>query len=1746
MKQILWLLLLLSSVAHAEMVDAFQGVLPVTDPAMKKSLNGEWSLKVVNGITDDKSVPLCDDSWGIIPVPGCWEAYGFCKPKYDSPNPLTGYYRTTFAVPNEWRGQRIVIRFDGVLYGYDLWINGKQAGSWRSGYNTALFDITDYLTKGEQQLAMRVISQFPGSDFDYNDDWAPNGIFRDVTLMAVPKTHLSDLTIHTKNTGEVSVDTKIANANKQTVVSHEILDAQDNVVGTSKVSNPKLWTAETPYLYTLRTTLSQKGKTLQHFEHKFGFRELTIDGTVIKLNGQPIKFRGVTSHATDPKTVKVINEELTLKDMRLMKEASVNYIRTSHYPREPRFYELADSLGFYIIDEVPFGYGDKNLEKEEFYPVLQQRAQATIRRDKNHPSVLIWSLGNENPLTDICIKLGDHVKAELDPSRPICYPQIGSYFRKFNYNFPKVADIYTPHYPTTSQVGDFYQRADRPVIFTEYLHTLGISFEDHDRQWEIIERTPCIAGGSVWEWVDQGMPFKGKKVKGSKGKKMYGYEEKVYTSESGGFEMNGNKGTDGLLYADRTPLPNYYELQHNYAQVAVIDTVFTGTLHIRNRYDFIDLKDNVTLHWSLTDGQQILAQGDFSPACAPHQTVEYPLSLSELPTDRLLLLNIDIKNRQGWTLLRQSLKLQDAPAIVSTAKASVQEMIQQGPMVRVGRKETMGERIKVKGSRIARYLQPLQNPYVKAEVSQDGDKVNYTLTPDTARYFLSEMGVAYLLDKRIDRVQWLGYGPYASYPGRQKANRYGVWALQQDDLYFEGNRMGVDAAWFSDKDGNGILITGKNLNVNFEQTDLGIVVTVNAAVSGQGPKFAQTAFGVWSNEIGTQEGTFQMMRTEAEQQLSPFSAPADIPAPFKPFRTQYDTYLMKYDAIFGNRELPTREQVGPSVMPETIAPISAPFEMPQLQRPDIPARKTTVKLNRNSMNTKAIQAAINEMARQGGGTVEIPAGEWQTGRIEVKSNVNLHLAEGATLYFSGQIKDYLPVVFTRDEGIEIYSLGAFIYAHDAENIAITGKGRIVGPSIDCEIYQKNKAKALNIEKTCLNGEMPLEDRVFDGIKNHGEVFLPKTIAPINCKNVLIEGITLDQGLYWNVVPQYCEDVIIRGVTVNSFGHGRTDGIDVESSKNVLIEYCSLDCQDDCYTMKSGRGVDGLRVNRPTENVVVRHSLALRGAGGIVCGTEVAGFVKNVYCHDCVFDGTDQAFRVKSRRTRGGGIENYFVERVRANVKYQAFYCDLLGEPKWMGELAQRFPMPKRTRLTPYFHDISVHDVIIENCRDFISYTGQPELPVKNVLFGNATVKCQRIGHVQDVSGFALKDVEINSEDSVLTLDGCSVVNIFGVNNLQLKAPVKVIQKGKPSKYVSVQEVPLQPITYHSIRSGTVWLDTDGKPIQAHGFQITYADGSYYWYGENKADALLGTNQMFGGVRCYSSRDFYNWKDEGLILPPDTVNPLSPIHYSQKLERPHIIRNPRNGKYVLWAKSQAEDGYFAIFEADRFMGPYTFVRNLQPEGYGVGDFDMYVDEQTGKGYVWFERPHWELICAELTDDFLDVTDVYSNHFVGQKPPFTREAPAHFVANGKHYLYTSGTTGYTSNPTEVAVFDDYHGEYRILGDPHVGDSCASSFNSQITGVIKIPGQDMWIALADRWEPHTTNTDFSRKTVEAKKDAYANYKPQPQKPVGTVPQVVDRRYKLVDMAHAVYHAGYVFLPITFEDGIPRIHWQDEWDIK
>ena len=996
----LWLLPYAS--IHAEVIDAFDGYLPVDDASQTLSLNGEWKLKVVQGIDDVCAVPAVDDSWGKIPVPGCWEAYGFSKPQYDYPDSLTGYYRTSFILPREWKDHRIVIRMDGVLRGYNLFINDSLVDTWESSFNTRLIDITSYLSEaafssqknkeGEaQQLSMRVYSRYKGYEFDCADDWAAMGIHRDVTLMAIPRTHLSDYrqeTIEAENgqakvrfyfkvaevSSDYSITLKVKTPLGKTWIDRRLsLNADGEASIEVATDNAMLWNAETPHLYDVSFSLNHKRKAIQRFNKKLGIRKLTIQNdskgqpNILCLNGRPIKLRGVNQHASDHQAVKVVDESLTLKDMKLMKEASINYLRLSHYPREPRFYELADSLGFYVIDEIPFSYGDKHLTSKSYYDVLRQRTQATVRRDINHACVIMWSIGNENPLPKSCIRLGEYLKT-LDPSRDFCYPQKGSYFRNFNYKFPDVTRIYAPHYPTTSHIAGFHQRGERPTIFTEYCHTLGISFEDHDRQWEIIERTPSIAGGSVWEWNDQGMPLH-LSDKADAATHLYGYEERVLFADNDedntalnynrdrypiadGFEMFGNKGTDGLVYANRIPLPNYFELQHNYAQIRIIDSVICRPikgekirLNILNRYDFVDLKDHIDIHWTLQSGRDTLQSGQFSPQCPPRATAQHLLSLS-IPDEiesRMLWLNFEIQDRQRRTLLRQSVPIinqgdaaqvhvdtlttQESSALPSRLRSKELQW-----MVRAGRKPTMSERLRVDNLRIHRYLIPLSGDSavskeikIQSQVRHDGDRITFSLLPDTTgNRFLSELGLAFLLPSSIDRVQWIGQGPYPSYPGRYRANRFGIWSLHKDDLYFEGNRMGVEALYMSDSIGNGYLLVcpptkdalgqWHKANINLEQTDRGIVVTYNVAVSGQGPKFARTAFAVRAKDFYPSEGETQAKYSGiGEFYLYPVSAEKaprmvkelfDTPAsikPFRPFKTQYDTYLMRFDDIISHQ-----------------------------------------------------------------------------------------------------------------------------------------------------------------------------------------------------------------------------------------------------------------------------------------------------------------------------------------------------------------------------------------------------------------------------------------------------------------------------------------------------------------------------------------------------------------------------------------------------------------------------------------------------------------------------------------------------------------------------------------------------------------------------------------------------------------------------------------------------------------------------
>lgn len=351
--------------------------------------------------------------------------------------------------------------------------------------------------------------------------------------------------------------------------------------------------------------------------------------------------------------------------------------------------------------------------------------------------------------------------------------------------------------------------------------------------------------------------------------------------------------------------------------------------------------------------------------------------------------------------------------------------------------------------------------------------------------------------------------------------------------------------------------------------------------------------------------------------------------------------------------------------------------------------------------------------------------------------------------------------------------------------------------------------------------------------------------------------------------------------------------------------------------------------------------------------------------------------------------------------------------------------------------------------------------------------------------------------------------------------------------------------YNSIKPGKVWKDTNGKRIQAHGFSVFYHEEEclYYWYGENKERTKKGGYVWHWGVRCYVSKDLYNWEDRGLIIPPEPENLQSPLHPTYCMDRPHIIYCEKTGKYVAWLKIMAGEvsQFMTIMEADTFMGPYRMVHRMyKPLHMDSGDFALHVDKETKKAYIFYERPHFELICATLTEDYTGVSGEYSTHYENLFPPYTREAPAFFEYHGKKYLFTSGTSGYYPNQSRVCVLDDYHGEYRDLGDPCIGDKTNTTFNSQITCVLRIPGTDKLIACADRWMPQWWVPKMTKQILAGMERHFKDYIPNRE-------ALEDCPLPGVEQKHSenTWKSNYVWLPIEWEGEKPVLRWRDEWRI-
>ena len=355
------------------------------------------------------------------------------------------------------------------------------------------------------------------------------------------------------------------------------------------------------------------------------------------------------------------------RDLELMRAASINFIRTSHYPPHPRFLELCDELGFYVMDEVPFGFGEEHLDDPAYQDVLLTRADATVRRDHNRPCVIVWSVGNENPNTPLTFATGRRVK-DLDPSRPICYPQMGGYFPGSYRDLPDWVDIYAPHYPDTPTVRNYAAKLTRPIIFTEYAHALGLAADQIEAQWAIMQASPRIAGGAIWMFQDQGIRRTADATQTPDTSHNLGLA--VWPDAQHYYDTAGNLGMDGIVYSDRTPQPDYWEVRKVYSPVQIAGRSAPAqpgmnrlTLAVENRFDFRALT-GVTLAWSLQRNGVAIDRGRVPLHAAAHATQEIALAFT-LPADAgadVFTLELACAEGPAASFYERTLRLDTLPA----------------------------------------------------------------------------------------------------------------------------------------------------------------------------------------------------------------------------------------------------------------------------------------------------------------------------------------------------------------------------------------------------------------------------------------------------------------------------------------------------------------------------------------------------------------------------------------------------------------------------------------------------------------------------------------------------------------------------------------------------------------------------------------------------------------------------------------------------------------------------------------------------------------------------------------------------------------------------------------------------------------------------------------------------------------------------------------------------------------------------
>jgi len=627
-------------------------------PDRELSLNGPWSFFLCKEETSGPQKtffqPGFDVSkWSTISVPSTWEMQGFEEPRYNEPSRSVGLYRREFTLPAAWRDRHVVLRFEGVLYGFECWVNGQRAGSHESAYTPIQFDITPLVKfDAANLLAVRVYKPFPYLLFDCSDDWALSGIFRDVTVRSLPSPYIQHVWTTTAYTNQAllriegTLDTFGETIPEGVTLSGRLRLPKGAIIGkfdlplepgTPKfkcdltIPEPRWWTAETPNLYELTVRLEKDGEMVHSVTRAVGLRDVTIEEGVFKIDGSPVKLRGVNRHEIHPEVGRAVREEDDRRDIQRMKAANINLVRTSHCPPHPRFLDMCDAQGVYVICEVPFDGGEELLNNPENLDRLLARADETVLPNRHHPCIILWSLGNENQYTPQVEAVARHVK-ELDPTRPICIPQGGGDFQKEGWTLPEFIDVLAPHYPTPPELEAFAQKTQRPIIATEFAHMLGKAAEDLGPCWDVMLKYPKLAGGAIWHWCDQGLYKTAGPEEYDKdlGTPLTG---KIWVSPVRYMDCGEDKGPDGIVYPDRQPQVDYWLTRKVYTPVYIAEReVLTqpGLQHIAvtlaNRYDFTNvnaLKGN----WAFYQNAAKISEGPVAVALEPGETATLSLDL---------------------------------------------------------------------------------------------------------------------------------------------------------------------------------------------------------------------------------------------------------------------------------------------------------------------------------------------------------------------------------------------------------------------------------------------------------------------------------------------------------------------------------------------------------------------------------------------------------------------------------------------------------------------------------------------------------------------------------------------------------------------------------------------------------------------------------------------------------------------------------------------------------------------------------------------------------------------------------------------------------------------------------------------------------------------------------------------------------------------------------------------------------------